>query len=212
MNGLCKYLLAALLLLISPVCLAEESPEKFLSQILEEDFLGDGGSRIHKGYYSDGKGEHVGDCGCIMSRAIYFLHEAPLLVVTKWEIVRVDAKRKKSAVIDVRFRVCGKTEGERWSAMAGDARKDSYRSIVPFSTSADEIVTYRLVKKKDGWRLVDPPPPGVAKEPIVLKLEEEISSREKFMAKNPDHSLRLETLQNLKEQLEALRKANCQGE
>ncbi|MDK9722550.1 MAG: hypothetical protein OEL53_15345 [Rhodospirillales bacterium] len=183
-----------------------------MTKILEEDFQGDGGSRAGKAYYSDGKGDEVGDCGCVMPRAMYRLHEDPLLVVTKWEIVRIEAKQKKSAVIDVRFKVCGKTEGERWSAMAGHPRKESYRSMAPYASRVDEIVTYRLVKKKDGWLLVDPPPPGVAKEPIVLKLEEEISSHERVIARNPDRDDIQRTLQNLKEQLEALRKANCQAE
>jgi hypothetical protein len=181
--------------------MAEESPESFLTKILEEDFQGDGGSRIHKGYYSDGKGEDVGDCDCKMSRAIYFLHEDPLLVVTKWEIVRVDAKRKNSAVVDVRFRVCGRTEGETWTGHKNGVHIDTLRSIVPFEAIADETVTYRLVKKKSGWLLVDPPPPGVAKEPIVLKLEQEISSHKRVLDRNPDRDDIQRTLLNLKEQL-----------
>ncbi|MFA6021272.1 MAG: hypothetical protein WC722_13495 [Rhodospirillales bacterium] len=212
MSGYFKVILAALLLLSSSVCLAEESPERFLSQILEEDFQGDGGSRAGKAYYSDGKGDEVGDCGCVMSRAVYDVKGDPLLVVTKWEIVRVDAKRKKTAVIDVRFRVCGRTEGERWAGYKNGVHIDTLRSIVPFEAIADETVTYRLVKKMSGWLLVDPPLPGVAQEAVAKEMQRQLVRFEEVIAEDKGRDDVRRKLENLKGQLAALRKANCQGE
>ena len=183
---------------------AAESAAAFLATVLADDFNGDGSSRIHKTYFSDGKGEDTGDCQCSMSRAIYDLKEEPMTFVASWQISNIVMHSPRKAVIEGKFLVLARTEGRGWTAVENGVRKDTFRTIIPLSNSEIEIVTYHLEKFNGRWKLVDPPTPRVAIKPVILELKRYVALLEEITLRMPERQDLRNSLENASQQLNAL--------
>jgi len=143
-----RALALAIVLLWSHPLFAAEGPEAFLSNILTHDFDGDDAARIGHVFYPDGRyiaAECVNeDCG--ERREVFYPDADPTIIIARWRVIDVRMESKTKAVVTVRNRVVATAEGQ-----------NEKRKILPLPEPRDEEVSYRVWKRKGGWKWVEPP-------------------------------------------------------
>jgi len=126
--------------------LATERPETFLSRLLASDFDGEIFPRHGNVLYTDDKGAWVGECGCQEPRENFYPGNDPTIIIARWRVIDVRMESKTKAVVTVRNRVVATAEGQ-----------NEKRKILPLPEPRDEEVSYRVWKRKGGWKWVEPP-------------------------------------------------------
>lgn len=157
---------------------AEElSAQSTLREIVEREFNADIMARRGRVIFTDGKGATVGNCDCSMPREAWALDDE-YVIASAWDIADTHAISADKATIDVRYHVVGKAVESAYD----DANRVPGRLQIISAPHQpyDEVVSYKLVRKKQGWMLVDPPLPRVSVEPVRAVLSEtlgEITAR-----------------------------------
>lgn len=170
-----RKLLLSLLLsftcgLWSHIAWAEDLPaQSVLSNIVEREFNGDITARRGRVIFTDSKGSKVGSCDCSMPRESWDLDEEYVIVST-WDVAGTHAISADKTTIEIRYHVIGKSV----MSDSDDANRVPGRLQIISAPHQpyDEVVSYKLVRKKQGWQLVAPPLPRVSVKPVQAKLSE----------------------------------------
>ncbi len=148
---------------------AEDSALSILGDVVGREFAGDITARHGRVVFTDGTGSDVGDCDCSMPRESWDLDEE-FVIVSTWDIASTRPISADKITIDVRYRVVGKSA---MSAYDDVNRVPGRLQIISAPHQPyNEVVSYKLVHKKQGWMLVDPPAPRVSAKPVLVKLSD----------------------------------------
>ena len=173
--GLAKFLgliLIFLLVLIQPPksALGADQPEAFLSEILLNDFNGDGVFRLGRVVYTKGMEPKQATCGCSEPQEVFDPRTDGIVIVSEWKLTGTERAQAGEVSIKVQYLVVATTEGDFSS-------KDKQREIVPASPPTYELITYRLRLQDDGWKLINPPLPRVGARSLALQYRSSIDDR-----------------------------------
>lgn len=199
-------LLAVLAALVPGRIMAEETPSEFLSALLKEDFVSEGTSRYNKDYYTDGKGDIVGDCDCSEPRGLFVPWQDPVVfVAAEWKLNGLRMETPSKAIITVYFSVLARTEGRRGYIVRNGVPIQIYRKIIPLPSPEEETVVYRVWKIKGHWKLVDPPLPRISISSPIKEILYNINKDKEILAESPDRDDLRNELQSYQEQLRVLK-------
>ena len=167
----------ALLLAPLPAAAAGGAAD-FLARLLATDFDGDCIPRHDNVFYTDGKAE-VGDCGCSEPRENFAADQSALIIISRWRVVATRMETRTKAVVTVESRVIATAEGQ-----------SEKRKIVPLPQPRDEVVEYRVWRRRGRWLWVDPPElPRVGLEAVRQAVAKDIQERDEVLAKHGPNGL-----------------------
>lgn len=157
-----------------------EKPDEFLSNILATDFAGRSTPRRHNVFYTDGKimvGAEEGGCDCGGEpRENFYPDGAPLIVVSRWQVIATRMENPAKARVTVRYQVLATAQGQ-----------SSDRKILPLPAPRDEEVTYRVWRRHGKWLWVDPPDlPYVGYDAVLAAVRDETASLTEDVQKFPN--------------------------
>jgi hypothetical protein len=164
-------------LVLPPTWALADSPEEFLTNIVQSDFQGDPAPRANRVTFSDKSAQAAYQKA--RSRAdqipeIYSLDMDPIMVVSDWKSIIPYNYGTTQSCVDVQFTLLARSQGKNLpSWISNRARK-----FVALRSPTLETVRYCAVAINGQWMLVDPPLPRVEKAVVIRVLKEELQSAE----------------------------------
>lgn len=138
-----------------PSSIAIEVPVALVIQIVQADFdaVDNGGRRIGNVMLN----RPMGLAPSMPAPGFYMLDWDEFEVATEWALLEQKILDEKLVEVLIKFRVVGRTKGVK----AKEVR------ISPSVSPEERVNVYRITRRSNGWKLIDPPMPVVGLKPLV---------------------------------------------